>query len=557
MGGGFGGKETQSALTAVMTAMVTAKTGRPARLVLDRADDMRITGKRHPYQSDWRVAFDAQGRLLAAEFDFYSNGGAFADLSTSVMERTMLHAENAYHVPLMRVTGSVCRTNLPPFTAFRGFGGPQAIAVIENAMQEIARMIGRDALDVRRLNLYRDGDPEQSVTHYGQIVRDHLLVETFDRLEASCDYRERMQQVERFNAESSTRLKGLAVTPVKFGISFTTKFLNQANALVNVYTDGTVQVSTGGTEMGQGLNTKIRQMVADEFGLSPDRVRLMTTSTEKNHNASPTAASAGTDLNGAAALNACAKIKQRMAEYAATLFASEQRGLVAAAEHVRFESGELHDDRDPSQRVEFGEFCAMARRERVDLGARGFFATPGVDYNRETGRGNPFFYYTTGAAAVEVTIDRLTGELTVDRADLLMDIGRSINPGVDRGQVIGGFVQGVGWVTDEELRYNDQGALLSTGPTTYKIPNVTDLPRVLNLDFIDNPKHRKNVRQSKAVGEPPLMLGIAAWAAARHALSFVSGDQPTELAIPATGEELLMELTRLSRSESGVTARQT
>lgn len=547
MGGGFGGKETQSSLTAVMAALVAQQTKRPARLVLDRSDDMRITGKRHQYQTDYRVAFDEQGQLLAAEFDFYSNGGAFADLSTSVMERTMLHADNAYFIPQMRVTGQVCRTNLPPNTAFRGFGGPQGLAVIESCLQEIARVIGRDALDVRQQNLYRDDDPKRNVTHYGQIVRDHVLAETFDELAESSDYRSRLAEVEKFNQSSATQVKGIALSPVKFGISFTTKFLNQANALVNVYLDGTVQVSTGGTEMGQGLNTKIKQLVADEFGLPTTQVRLMTTSTEKNNNTSPTAASAGTDLNGAAAVDACRKIIARMKDYAATLLSSNERGLVPAPEHIRIEGGYVFDDRDPvaTRRIEFGQFCAMARRERVDLGARGFFATPGVDYNRETGRGNPFFYFTTGAAVAEVTINRFTGEMQVDRADLLMDIGRMINPGVDRGQVIGGFIQGVGWVTDEELRYDDTGQLLSTGPTTYKIPNVTDLPRELNVNFIHNPKHQKNIRLSKAVGEPPLMLGLCVWLAARHALASLASDKPIDLAIPATGEELLMTMTKL------------
>ncbi|MEO0529928.1 MAG: xanthine dehydrogenase molybdopterin binding subunit, partial [Planctomycetota bacterium] len=531
MGGGFGGKETQSAIPAVMTALVARKTGRPARLVLARGDDMRITGKRHQYQSDYRVAFDENGRLLAAEFDFLSNGGAFADLSTSVMERTMLHADNAYYVPRMRVTGQVCRTNLPPNTAFRGFGGPQGVAVIESLLQEIAKVVGRDALDVRRDNLYRDGDADRSVTQYGQIVREHALAEGLEQIEASSDYRRRMAEVEAFNATSQTHAKGLAVSLIKFGISFTTKFLNQANALVNVYTDGTVQVSTGGTEMGQGLYTKIQQLVADAFGLRPDRVRMMATTTEKNHNTSPTAASAGTDLNGAAALDACEKILERMKAYAATVFEDAEKGLVAAPEHVVIDGGYVYDDRDPdpASRLDFAAFCAAARCARIDLGARGFYATPGVDYNRDTGRGNPFFYYTTGAAVAEVTIDRFTGDLTFDRGDVLMDIGRSLNPGIDRGQVIGGFIQGVGWVTDEELRYDDRGGLLSTGPTTYKIPNVTDLPRELNVAFLDNPKHTKNVRRSKAVGEPPLMLGVAVWMAAKHALSFIADGDTTSL----------------------------
>ncbi|QDS97113.1 xanthine dehydrogenase molybdopterin binding subunit [Adhaeretor mobilis] len=559
MGGGFGGKETQSALTAVAVSMIAQRTRRPARLVLERGDDMEITGKRHAYETDYRIAFNEEGRILAAEFQFYSNGGAFCDLSTSVLERTLLHADNAYYIPHMRVTGQVCRTNLPPNTAFRGFGGPQGMAVIENCLQDIARATGRDAYDVRRLNLYRDSQdketqPKRNVTHYGQIVRNHVLKETFYQLVGSADYERRMKTVEKFNSRSRTHVKGIALSPVKFGISFTTKFLNQANALVNVYTDGTIQVSTGGTEMGQGLNTKIRQVVADEFGVSPDHVRMMVTSTEKNINTSPTAASAGTDLNGAAALDACAKIKARMFDYAAELFGQADLGYTPSPEHIRLEEGWVFDNRnpDPTARIEFGEFCAQARRERVDLGARGFYATPGVDFNRETGRGNPFFYYTTGAAIAEVTIDRFTGELTFDRADLLMDVGKMINPGIDRGQVIGGFIQGVGWVTNEDLRYDETGRLLSTGPTTYKIPNVTDLPRTFNVDFIDNPKHTINVRKSKAVGEPPLMLGLCVWLAAKHALSHIADEAsvpgPVELSIPATAEELLTRMTTLTKS---------
>lgn len=552
MGGGFGGKETQSALTAVAVALVAQRTGRPARLVLERSVDMLITGKRHEYLSDYRVAFNDQGRLLAAQFHFYSNGGAFADLSTAVLERTMLHADNAYHIPQMRVTGRVCRTNLPPNTAFRGFGGPQGIAVIESCLQDIAQVVSRDALEVRQENLYRDGDPQRSVTHYGQIVREHVLEETFEELAARSDYERRLTEINAFNEQSPTHLKGIAISAVKFGISFTSKFLNQANALVNVYTDGTVQVSTGGTEMGQGLNTKIRQVVADGFGLPPEDVRLMVTSTEKNNNTSPTAASAGTDLNGAAAVDACQKIKANMVAFAAELLASPELGYSASPDHIRIDGGYVFDTRnpDPTCRIAFPDFCARARRERVDLGARGFYATPGVDYNRETGRGNPFFYYTTGAAIAEVTIDRFTGELVFERGDLLMDVGEMINPGIDRGQVIGGFIQGVGWVTNEDLRYTDDGRLLSTGPTTYKIPNVTDLPRVFNVNFIDNPKHTKNIRRSKAVGEPPLMLGLCVWMAAKHALSFLSEGQPVELAIPATGEELLMRMTALNAQKA-------
>ncbi len=556
MGGAFGGKETQSALTAVMVAMVAKRTGRPARLVLPRGVDMAITGKRHQYRANYRIAFDDAGRIAAAELAFYSNGGAYADLSTSVLERTMLHADNAYHIPLMRVTGQVCRTNLPPNTAFRGFGGPQGMSVIENGIEMIAETLGRDAMEVRRANLYQDGNPDRSVTHYGQIVRDHVLEEIFDQLAESSHYHQRRAEIEQFNRTSPTHARGLAMSPVKFGISFTTKFLNQANALVNVYTDGTVQVSTGGTEMGQGLNTKLQQVVADEFGLPLGSVQMMSTSTEKSNNTSPTAASAGTDLNGAAAVEACRKIKHRMRAFAATLLADRDKGLVASPEHICIAGGMVYDDRDcdPDAKISFGEFCNLARRERIDLGARGFFATPGVDYNRETGRGNPFYYYTTGAAVAEVAVDRLTGELVFDRADLLMDVGKMINPGVDRGQVIGGFMQGVGWVTNEDLRYDNEGRLLSTGPTTYKIPNITDLPREFNVDFIANPMHVKNIRQSKAVGEPPLMLALCVWLAARNAVSYVAQGQPFEMAIPATGEELLMTMSQLGKPATKLSA---
>ena len=545
MGGGFGGKETQSAIPAVMAALVAQVTGRPARIVYRRDDDMLVTGKRHAYKTWYRAAFDDEGRLLGATFKFYSNGGAAADLSTSVMERSMLHADNAYYLPAVAIQGRICKTNLPPNTAFRGFGGPQGVAVIENLLHEIAQTVGRDGLDVRRVNLYRDGDPQRNTTPYGQIVRDHVLPEIFDQTERTSDYRRRMVDVERFNAESVTHVKGLALSAIKFGISFTSKFLNQGNALVNVHMDGTVQVSSGGTEMGQGLNTKLRQVVADELGIEPDAVMIMTTSTEKNHNTPPTSASAGSDLNGAAAVDACRQIKARMAELAARLLVDSECGVEPSPPHVRFEGGRVCDSRDASRSLPFGEFCAACFRERVDLGSRGFYATPGVDFNRETGRGTPFYYFTTGAAVAEVTIDRFTGDLTVDRVDVLMDVGRMINPGIDMGQVIGGFLQGVGWCTSEELRYDDRGRLLTTGPTTYKIPNITDVPAVFHAATIDNPKHRVNVHRSKAVGEPPLMLSICVWLAAKHAMSFILPGQIARLRLPATGEENLMCITAL------------
>lgn len=541
MGGAFGGKETQAAIPALMAALVTQKTGRPARVVYTKDDDMKVTGKRHPYKTFYKAGFDNDGRLDAVQLDFYSDGGAFADLSTGIMERTLLHADNAYFLPNVKIKGRICKTNIPPNTAFRGFGGPQAIAVIENIIQEVAARLGKDAYEIRRLNCY--GDAPRNTTPYGQEVTNNLLPDILDQLAETSDYKKRLADAEAFNQTSPTTLKGIAMTAVKFGISFTTKFLNQGNALVSVYTDGTVQVSTGATEMGQGVNTKIRQIVADEFGIPIDRVVVMTTSTEKNINTSPTAASAGTDLNGAAASIACAKIRQRMVEYAVELFRETNNDLPPNPDEIRFESGHVFDRRNPDNKIAFGEFTNKARMARIDLGARGFYKTPGIDFDRETGKGNPFFYYTTGAAVAEVDINRFTGDLRVTGIDLLMDIGRMINPGIDHGQVIGGFVQGMGWCTTEDLVYNDQGELLSYSPTTYKIPNITDIPARFNVAFVDNDGNTKNIRSSKAVGEPPLMLGVSAWAAAKHALSCVAGTGPVGLNLPATNEAILMSLT--------------
>src|SRR4051794_18628064 len=541
MGGAFGGKESQAAIPAMMAALVARKTGRSARVIYNKDDDMRVTGKRHDYRGEWEVGFGDDGRVLALRVAYYSNGGCSIDLSLAVMERTLLHTDNCYYLPNVELTGQVCFTNLPSNTAFRGFGGPQAVAVIENILERIAERLGIDSFDVRMRNLYGIG--ERNITPYGQLFDRNHLPEIFATLAAKAQYRKQREEVSRFNDSSRTHVRGLAMTGVKFGISFTTKFLNQGNALVNVYTDGTVQVSTGATEMGQGVNVKIRQLVADEFGVDVGRIAVMATSTEKNINTSPTAASAGDDLNGAAAVEACRTIKRRLRRFAATRLADAKMGLSASASHVQFRDGHVHDSRRPERKIAFGELCAEARRSRVDLGARGFYATPGVDFNRETGQGTPFFYYTQGAAVAEVLVDRFTGELRVPRVDLLMDIGRSINPGVDRGQLVGGFIQGMGWVTTETLIYDTKGDLLSHSPTTYKIPAITDVPEVFNVATFDNNDNVRNVYRSKAVGEPPLMLAIAVWAAAKNALAYIGPSAAAELRLPATGEEMLRCLT--------------
>lgn len=545
MGGAFGGKETQAVIPALMVALVAQRTGRAARIAYDKDTDMRVTGKRHPYLCRWQAGFESNGEITGIKVDFYSDGGAAADLSTSVMERAMLHAENSYYFENVEFNGQVCRTNYPPNTAFRGFGGPQAVAAMENIIQRISEFLDVDSLDLRLKNVYGTGD--RNITPYGQLFTGSHLFEIMTTLAETSDYAQRLAAITSQNSEDPIYLSGLAMVPVKFGISFTSKFLNQANALVNVYTDGTVQVSTGGTEMGQGLNTKIRQLVADEFGIAYPNVIVMSTSTEKNNNTSPTAASAGTDLNGAAAIDACRIIKKRLANLAAEIFASPDAGLIPSPEHVVFENGTVRDLRQPENGLSFGELAHRARRERVDLGARGFYRTPGVDFNRETGRGNPFLYFTQGAAVAEVKIDRFTGDLTVPRVDLLMDIGKSINPGVDMGQITGGFIQGMGWVTAECLVYDESGKLLSHSPTTYKIPAITDVPADFRCQIFPNEDNLHGVRRNKAVGEPPLLAAICIWAAVKHALSFLSNDVDPNLKLPATGEEILRCMTVMTK----------
>lgn len=550
MGGAFGGKETQAALPAAYAALVAMKTGRPARLIYGKDQDIQITGKRHAYQTSWKVGFDDAGCIGALQVRIYSNGGAAADLSTSVLERTMMHIDNAYYLSDVEIIGRVCFTNIPPNTAFRGFGGPQAIAIIENVIEEIAGKLGIDSFEVRMRNLYAVDQRNQ--TPYGQIfVRNHLP-EILPTLADSSQYLQRRESI-KSAMNDPCLLRGIAMTPVKFGISFTSKFLNQANALVNVYTDGTVQVSTGGTEMGQGLNTKLRQIVADEFGIHWHDVILMPTSTEKNNNTSPTAASAGTDLNGAAAVDACRTIRERLANFVARKFTRPELGLCESRSNVIFEDGWVYDDRFPEDsRISFAELTMLARFERIDLGARGFYKTPGVDFNRETGKGNPFLYFTQGAAVAEVTVDRFTGQIKVEQLDILMDIGESINPGIDQGQIIGGFVQGMGWVTAEALIYDDAGRLLSHSPTTYKIPAFTDIPKVFRCNFFENSDNVQNVPRSKAVGEPPLLLAVSVWAAVKDALRRHSLDSASGLTLPATCEETLrcIELAHVSLGQS-------
>lgn len=553
MGGGFGGKECQATHPAAMAALVALKTKRPARIVYTKDDDMQVTGKRHPFKNLYKVGFTKDGRITSLKVDLYADGGAAHDLSIAVLGRAMCHMDNAYYLPNADIIGYICKTNYPPNTAFRGFGGPQGVATIENIMEEIAIFLKKDAMDVRRANLY--GMTDRNVTPYGQIVFQNTLHQIFDGLEQSSDYKTRRKQIDEFNAQSMTQLKGLACTAVKFGISFNTKFLNQASALVNIYTDGTIQVSTGATEMGQGVNTNIQQIVASEFDLDPSQVIVMPTSTEKNNNSSATAASSATDLNGSAAANACKKIRERLSDFAAAHLSKMVEDIEASPTSIVFENGYVYDRRRPATKVAWSTLIHMAYRQRVNLGERGFYATPGLDFSWETGpdktaAGHPFLYFTMGAAVAEVLIDRFTGDVTVPRVDMLMDIGKPINPGIARGQLTGAFIQGMGWVTTEDLKYKENGELLSHSPTTYKIPNIQDTPPIFNVDNIDveNPV---NIKGSKAVGEPPLCLGLAVWAAVKNALTYVAPDGAIpQLILPATNEEVLRHLSLYSKQPS-------
>ena len=545
MGGGFGGKECQATHPAAMAALVAHKTKRPTRIVYNKDDDMQVTGKRHPFQNHYKVGFTSEGLISALEVELFSDGGAYADLSPAVMGRAMTHVDNAYYLPNVQITGKVCRTNTPPNTAFRGFGGPQGVATIENILEEIALVLGRDAVDIRLLNCY--GTSERNITPYGQVVKNNNLPLLFEELLSRSDYRARREDVISFNKQSQTQLRGISLTAVKFGISFNTKFLNQANALVNIYLDGSVQVSTGATEMGQGVNTKIRQLVADELGISTDDVTVMITSTEKNNNTSATAASSAADLNGSAAVDACRKLRDRLADCASDYFAASPPGSGNLAESskrpsmIRFEEGFVFDEKQPDQRITFAKLVHYTYVQQVSLGERGFYATPGLSWDAERGVGTPFLYFTQGCAASEVLIDRFTGEVRVLRSDVLMDIGKPINPGIDRGQMTGAFVQGLGWVTTEDLRYADSGELLSHSPTTYKIPNIQDLPMVFNVDYLEI-ENSVNIRGSKATGEPPLLMAISVWTAIKHALSFASNGEIPKPVIPATHEEIVMLL---------------
>ncbi len=527
MGGGFGGKETQATQWAVIAALAARATGRSCKIRLDRDADMVMTGKRHDFAVAYTAGYDDSGRIRAADLDLDARCGCSADLSIGVVDRAMFHADNAYYLPEYCIHTERVKTNTVSNTAFRGFGGPQGMMAIERVIDAIAWDLKLDPLDVRKANLY---GPGRDVTPYGQTVEDHdVAPRLIDELERTSNYRLRRKQIAEFNARSPILKKGIALTPVKFGISFTLTHLNQAGALVHVYQDGSVHLNHGGTEMGQGLFQKVAQIAAEEFGIGLERVHITATSTDKVPNTSATAASAGTDLNGMAVQIAAREIKARLSK-----FASETWNV--AEDLISF-----RDDRVfiGNESIAFGELTKKAYAGRVHLSAAGYYKTPKLHWDREKGKGRPFFYYAYGAACSEVLLDILTGEMSVRRVDILHDVGRSINPALDIGQIEGAFVQGMGWLTTEELVYDDKGRLLTHAPSTYKIPVASDVPPDFRVALFDGSNREESIYRSKAVGEPPLMLAISVFAAVADAIYSLNPARPVALDAPATPEAIL------------------
>jgi len=543
MGGGFGGKETQAGHLAVWAAVASHKFKCPIKLRLDRDDDFMVTGKRHPFAYEYTAGFDDTGRLCGLQLMMAANCGFSADLSGPVADRAIFHADNAYFLEDVAIASYRCKLNTQSHTAFRGFGGPQGMIVMEAILGDIARHLGLDALDVRMRNLYDEdltGNPAQpeqarNTTHYGMRVEDNILQPLLSKLELSSHYRKRRAAISAYNAQNPVIQRGIALTPVKFGISFTATLFNQAGALVHVYLDGSVEVNHGGTEMGQGLNTKVAQIVADELGVAFERVRVSATDTSKIPNASATAASAGTDLNGRAAQFAARHVRDNLAQFVCGLDS-------CGAGAVRFASGKITS---PKTTRSFDEVVKLAYANRIQLWSDGFYRTPKIHYDKATLTGRPFYYFAYGAACTEVAIDTLTGESRVLKVDILHDVGQSINPALDLGQIEGGFVQGMGWLTTEQLVWNDQGALSTHAPSTYKIPTAGDVPEHFKVDFWPEPNREDNVFGSKAVGEPPFMLAISVFEALRDAVAQARGPElvGVNLAAPATPENVLKALT--------------
>lgn len=542
MGGGFGGKETQASPVAAWSALLAHATGRPVMMQLSRDEDQKMTGKRHPFLANYEAGFDQDGRILAFNVDLHGNAGMSFDLSIPILERAMFHAENSYFIENMRVTGTMWKTNLPSNTAFRGFGGPQGIAVIENAIDRIARQLGKDPAEIRRINFYGINDRNQ--TPYGQIVENNKLQVIFDKLVRSSDYFARRKKIDQFNEANDRFKRGIALTPVKFGISFTTAFLNQAGALVVIYKDGSVILNHGGTEMGQGLHTKIIHIASHELGISKENIIISATNTSKVPNTSPTAASSGTDLNGMAVKNAIKVIRDRLIplafEYLSKLNPKIKR------QEIVFRNNLVFAKSFPENSIIFSDLTKLAHSKQISLSSTGYYGTPNIFFDRSTGKGKPFHYYAFGMAVSEVETDILTGVSKVQRVDILHDAGQSLHPEIDKGQIMGAFVQGMGWCTTEVIRYNDKGKLLNASPDTYKIPVIGDFPLKYKANLLKGSKNSNAILGSKAIGEPPFVLALSVWLAIKDSVSAVGKHRyEPEFSLPASKEVVLQSINNL------------
>ena len=531
MGGGFGGKETDSSQLACVCALFTQLCGLPVKARLSRRDDILMTGKRHDFVADYDVGYSDDGKIQGIKIDLAARCGYSLDLSKAIVSRALFHADNAYYIPNATFRGFLCKTNTASNTAFRGFGGPQGMLAIENIIEEIASNLGVDALTIRKINFYQKNT--NNVTPYDQVVEDNIINELTSELVEDSNYLTRREKVSKFNKQNKYLKKGLALSPVKFGISFTTPLLNQAGALVNVYKDGSIYINHGGTEMGQGLFIKVAQVVANEFGVEIERVKVSATSTAKVPNTSPTAASSGSDLNGMAAREACLRIKQNMSEF--------------ALEHFDLSIGELKFQDScvllGKKKITFDDFVSLSYLNRVELFSNGFYKTPKIYFDAIKQKGRPFYYYSYGACVSEVLVDCLTGEYKLLAVDILHDVGASLNPAIDMGQIVGGYIQGMGWLCSEELKWNDSGVLLTTGASTYKIPAIGDTPEHFKVKIKPNiSNHENTIHKSKAVGEPPLMLAISTWLAIKNAIYNADNSNKTGLNAPASFEQVFFNL---------------
>jgi len=531
MGGGFGGKETDSSQLACVCAIFAQQSKLPVKARLSRKDDILMTGKRHDFKADYEVGYADDGKILGIEVDLAARCGYSLDLSKAIVSRALFHTDNAYFLPNATIRGFLCKTNTASNTAFRGFGGPQGMLAIENIIEEIAMNIGIDPIEIRKTNYYQKDT--NNVTPYNQVVEDNIINELSSELIADSNYLARRESIKKFNKKNKYLKKGLAFSPVKFGISFTTPLLNQAGALVNIYKDGSIYINHGGTEMGQGLFIKVAQVVANEFGVNLERVKVSATSTAKVPNTSPTAASSGSDLNGMAAREACLRIKKNLSAFAKDYYGAKEGD-------IQFEDSFVFV---ADKKIAFDEFVLSAYLNRIELFSNGFYKTPKIYFDAIKQKGRPFYYYSYGACVSEVIVDCLTGEYKLLAVDILHDVGASLNPAIDMGQIVGGFIQGMGWLCSEELKWDQSGALLTMGASTYKIPAIGDTPEHFEVKIKPNiSNHENTIHKSKAVGEPPLMLAISTWLAIKNAIYNADNNNKTGLNAPASFEQVFFNL---------------